>query len=99
MSGYPKRYTEKRTLEGHSIFLDGVDGVVRNDGLTVLQDGCNADFLPLNRDLGYMSKEKYDSDKSMYLCRDVNVLDRLANFRANSYRVVSKRCKSRCKES
>jgi hypothetical protein len=38
----------KRTLESDIVLLHAFDGVVRNSGLSVLQDGSDVDGLPLD---------------------------------------------------
>jgi hypothetical protein len=40
------------TLQGDSVTLDALDGVVWDDSLSVLQDGRNINLLPYNRNLG-----------------------------------------------
>ena len=40
-----------RTLQRDGVLLDGLDGRVRNNGLAILQDRRDADFLPLNGNL------------------------------------------------
>jgi hypothetical protein len=38
----------KRTLEGDIVLLHTLDGFVGDSGLSVLQDGCDVDGLPLD---------------------------------------------------
>ena len=51
-NGYDRvQYAYVCTFEGHSIFLDGVDGSIGNDRLASLHNGCNVDLLPLDWNL------------------------------------------------
>jgi hypothetical protein len=58
------------TLEGNSVGLDGPDSVIGDNSLSVLQDGCNIDLLPNDRNLG--SRE--------------DRLDRLGDLGTDTYR-------------
>jgi hypothetical protein len=40
------------TLQGDGVTLDALDGVVGDNGLSVLQDGRNINLLPYNRYFG-----------------------------------------------
>jgi hypothetical protein len=42
----------ERTLQGNSVGLDTLDSLVGNDSLSILQNRCNINLLPNDRDLG-----------------------------------------------
>jgi hypothetical protein len=50
-NGRNKRLGYAYTFEGHSVFLDGIDGGIGNDRLASLQNGRNVNLLPLDWDL------------------------------------------------
>jgi hypothetical protein len=49
----------KRTLQSNSVLTDRLNSAIRDSSLSVLDDGSNIDFLPLNRNLG-SSKDLLD---------------------------------------
>jgi len=62
MSGRKK--PQRRTLEGDGVLLDRLNGCIGNDGLTALEDGRDADLLPLNGDLERDKKRVRKASKS-----------------------------------
>ena len=75
-----------RTFECNCILLNRSDGVVGDDSLATLEDGSNADFLPLNWDLARHEFHKLGHTRhlSTYLRRSVNIFHRLANLGTDS---------------
>lgn len=73
-----------RTLQSDRVLLDRVDSSIRDDRLAALEDGGDADLLPLNGDLQRAQQNTTDTSKSTYVGGGVDGLHRLANFRTNT---------------
>ena len=73
-----------RTLQSDRVLLDRVNSSIRDDRLAALEDGGDADLLPLNGDLQRAQQNTTGTSKSTYVGGGVDGLHRLANFRTNT---------------
>lgn len=82
-------HTRRLTLERNGILLHGVNGILGDGSLSIDKDRSNVDLFPLNRNLwrarGISTPSSEHLVESSNLGGGVNVLDRLADFRSNSY--------------
>lgn len=76
------------TLECDRVAFNGLDGSIRDDRLASFENRCDADFLPLNRNLTEELTKlniRYERKLEMiYIGSGVNIFNGLADFRTNT---------------